>query len=623
MIFALGLILTLASAQVDPAPESKAAEEEPQIYTTLEGQVVDPIGGGISDAEIVITHLEDPKFKELAITDEYGDFKITLPGARTGVFLFTFNKAGFQSQTLENEVFEDDLEPFVDVMLDGALAVNGLVREIAELLPLPGATVSLETPYRRFSVETDAEGRFEFTGLMPSAVQLIVDATGFGRYLESADIRSLVSGEGSGLNGEALFVVTMAPEKILKLTVVNHMDEGIANASVEVATQKDYRTVTTDEKGTVTLRGLPAETAHARIRVTHRDYVSSGDFDTEVAFTESTYLKEERIRLARGCTVTGKIIDRETRRPMNGARIMFGSEISDSAPYTFSSVSGEYTLSALPPGPGAITVHVNNRAPGLREITLSPDVVAKADFRLEVGRVITGTVSDKEDQPVKHAELVAMKWRNHATLALFAESDDQGRFALDNAPADAFLLDITASGRGAAYDLEIKPDQDDYAFKIEAQAESENGGLSVCGARIGDAYPGTTLTSLDGHKYDTDAMSGKWIVLDFWATWCGPCVQDMPAVKKLHATFAQRDDVQILGISRDFDGNALSNFVKTNKLEWPQIFGPDSGSDALAKAFDVRGIPCMILIDPTGKVAGVDMRPEQLMSELDRRLNAN
>ena len=183
------LLLTLAATPAlaqdspDPAPppanENAAADEpEPQVFTTIQGQVFDALGRGVENSTVEIAKKDDPSVTGKGQTDPYGDFTIKLTGEHPGSFTIKITHEGFVDHLAEITIEEDDLEPFIDVMLKGALSVAGVVREFLEDNPVAGTTVLLNTMYRRAATTTDYARRFQLMTLISGPIRSTPAAVG-------------------------------------------------------------------------------------------------------------------------------------------------------------------------------------------------------------------------------------------------------------------------------------------------------------------------------------------------------------------------------------------------------------------------------------------------------------
>lgn len=111
--------------------------------------------------------------------------------------------------------------------------------------------------------------------------------------------------------------------------------------------------------------------------------------------------------------------------------------------------------------------------------------------------------------------------------------------------------------------------------------------------------PEFKLMSLDGKTFTLESLKGRVVLLDFWATWCGPCHQALPELKAIQKRFA-KEAFEIVSISVDRDRRALEAFVKKNEMTWPQLF--DEGSRVAHGAFGINDFPSYVLLDPEGIV---------------------
>jgi len=119
---------------------------------------------------------------------------------------------------------------------------------------------------------------------------------------------------------------------------------------------------------------------------------------------------------------------------------------------------------------------------------------------------------------------------------------------------------------------------------------------------------------------DLATLKGKVVMVDFWATWCGPCVGEVPnvkaAYKRLHA-----NGFEIVGISLDSEKDKLENFVKENDMAWPQYFDGQGWTNKISMRYGINSIPAMWLVDKQGKLRdmngrdGLEEKVQKLLAE--------
>jgi thiol-disulfide isomerase/thioredoxin len=111
--------------------------------------------------------------------------------------------------------------------------------------------------------------------------------------------------------------------------------------------------------------------------------------------------------------------------------------------------------------------------------------------------------------------------------------------------------------------------------------------------------PDFAFTSSDGDYITLEDLRGKVVVLDFWATWCGPCRSAVQELRNLHRKYVTNQSFVMIGISADFDDQVLREFTAENKMLWAQYRDQDR---KLQRAFDIRAIPTYVIIDHEGIV---------------------
>jgi len=157
---------------------------------------------------------------------------------------------------------------------------------------------------------------------------------------------------------------------------------------------------------------------------------------------------------------------------------------------------------------------------------------------------------------------------------------------------------ITQLTRGLKVDQPIAADL--FAFIPPADAKEQP--ATAAGNRVdltGKDAPSFRGVSLDGKVYSSSELKGKTVLLDFWATWCGPCKASMPITEKLHEDYKSKGLV-ILGIDVGENRDVVEKFMATSPFGYPVIMGDEAG---LTSAYSVNLFPTFVLINADGKVA--------------------
>ncbi|HVW37945.1 MAG TPA: TlpA disulfide reductase family protein [Pirellulales bacterium] len=178
-------------------------------------------------------------------------------------------------------------------------------------------------------------------------------------------------------------------------------------------------------------------------------------------------------------------------------------------------------------------------------------------------------------------------------------------------------------------ELYQKDDKNDEAIECYQEvakllANSENDEISRSAEKLEGAIRQLKLIGspieikgklVDGKKFDWAKFKGKVVLVDFWATWCGPCIEELPNVKEVYEKYHDQG-FDVVGISLDDDREALEAFLDREHIRWPILFSDDPAATGwdhpMATYFGISSVPATILVDRQGKVVTLSAHGERL-----------
>jgi thiol-disulfide isomerase/thioredoxin len=261
-------------------------------------------------------------------------------------------------------------------------------------------------------------------------------------------------------------------------------------------------------------------------------------------------------------------------------------------------ISALAALSLLISGQQAFAAETNSASAELKDLVARINAKLKQDQKLEAD--LAGELKEfdalvakhKGEDPEELSQIMAMK------AGLYLQVLDQPDKAADVFKQIKRDFPQTKTGQRT----------DEILAMLAQQQEVKKIQDSLV---VGAKFPDFNEKDLAGKPLSIANDKGKVVLLDFWATWCGPCVMELPNVietyKKHHA-----GGFEIIGISLDENQGRLQSFIKDKQMTWPQFFDGKKWQNKLAVKYGVNSIPATYLLDREGKIIGKDLRGEEL-----------
>jgi peroxiredoxin/ribosome-associated translation inhibitor RaiA len=179
----------------------------------------------------------------------------------------------------------------------------------------------------------------------------------------------------------------------------------------------------------------------------------------------------------------------------------------------------------------------------------------------------------------------------------------------------AYLMDIYKTTWGAdsvraLYNiLTAENKQSGYGQKMERYL------LIAAPSSVGDMAAEVKQPNTQGDTIALSSYRGKWVLLEFWASWCGPCRAENPSLVKTYHSFKDKN-FEILAVSLDKSGTEWKNAIVKDGLPWMQVSELNGRENTASLTYGVNTIPDNVLIDPTGKIVARGLRGEELIKWL-------
>ena len=259
--------------------------------------------------------------------------------------------------------------------------------------------------------------------------------------------------------------------------------------------------------------------------------------------------------------------------------------------------------------------------PGYTAQVMLGEKPVKVNVGSQIGGIFVKVLKPSLEQKVleeSNALLRRMIWGNLSKEEKKVHDERIEAFILSHADLLAttyFVNELLAAG----YPLDKI---ENYYHVVKPEVKDSPQGRSITamideirGTTVGSMAPDIDLPTLEGENVKLSSLRGHYVLLDFWASWCGPCCKEIPALRALYEKF-EKNGFRIYAVSLDSKRGAWSGTSKELEIPWINVSSLEGSSCPVAKTYRVSGVPKHFLIDPEGRIVAINLFGEELEAKV-------
>lgn len=328
---------------------------------------------------------------------------------------------------------------FLSAQPASLLVIDKLTRDPVEGVQIWSANSLAEST-------TSNSGKVVLPGVSPMSDRLYVVAKGY----EAATVNL------KWPRGAMQRVELVEGGKTLSGTVVSTTGEPLPGATVTSGLSGYSATAVADENGEFAIYGLPKDQGNLYPVIEAPGFVTKSRFSFPLTNDDMTVKWE----LAPGATIVGQVLRQETGEPIPGIKMTVGDSrfggSNDKAPTATTNENGRYRLIGVSDGENVVSAFSDDYAPKMKTVSVSTGTEAKADFSLEVGKPVTGTITDLNGKPVAGVWLVTDTWNNARMFRREDRTNGKGEFTLAHMPASYTEVHVLKTGYISHRDFKVR-----------------------------------------------------------------------------------------------------------------------------------------------------------------------